>query len=91
MISGKYDGGEAPEEMIIYEFKDSLWAKFKCIGSMPGSLQTLNNKIWDEWVPSTTKYELSGNTNIEWYSCGYINALDYEAGIWLPVIEKESK
>ena len=88
MVAGIYKGGEVPEGMIVKEFEDMLWAKFTCIGPLPGALQSLNTKVWNEWVPNCTKYDLLGNANLEWYSKGDIHANDYEAGIWLPIVEK---
>jgi AraC family transcriptional regulator len=88
-IAGRYKGGNVPEGMILKHFDDMTWIKFKCIGPMPGALQALNTKVWDEWVPNCKKYELVGKANIEWYAMGDIKAMDYEAGIWLPIREKE--
>lgn len=88
IIAGRYKGGEVPRGMVLKRFPDMTWIKFKCIGPMPGALQSLNTKVWDEWVPNCKKYELIGNANIEWYSMGDIKADNYEAGIWLPIKEK---
>ena len=89
IIAGRYKGGNVPEGMVLKHFDDMTWIKFKCIGPMPGALQALNTKVWDEWVPNCKKYELIGNANIEWYAMGDIKSKDYESGIWLPIKEKE--
>lgn len=89
MIAGRYKGGPVPEGMIIHEFPDLTWAKFKCIGPMPGALQALNTRVWNEWVPNCTDYDLAGNFNIEWYANNNVKAADYESGIWLPVTKKK--
>ncbi len=88
IIAGFYKGGEVPEGMVLKHFPDMTWIKFKCVGPMPGALQSLNTKVWKEWVPNCKKYELIGNCNIEWYSMGDVKADDYESGIWLPIKEK---
>lgn len=88
MIAGKYKGQTIPEGMKIFEIPAFEWAKFRCIGSMPQALQTVNTKIFREWLPGNPDYEIVTEINIEWYSCGDCNAPDYESGIWIPVKRK---
>ena len=88
MIAGRYNGGQVPEGMSVYEFPDMEWAKFRCVGSMPGALQLVNTKIFEEWLPGNPDYEIAMYANIEWYSKGDMNSNDYESGIWLPVKRK---
>lgn len=88
MIAGKYDGGPVPEGMVLIEIPALKWAKFKCTGPMPGALQTINTKIFKEWLPGNPNYKISKDINIEWYALGDTQAFDYESGIWIPVEEK---
>ena len=90
LIAGKYTGGEVPEGMALYEFPRSDWAVFDCVGPMPETLQSLNTRIFREWLPGNPDYELAGNANVEWYDClnGEKTDPDYHAAIWLPVREK---
>lgn len=88
MIAGKYTQGEVPEGMTVYEFPDMEWAKFKCTGPMPGALQSVNTKIFQEWLPNNQEYEIAMGANIEWYSNGDMSSTDYESGIWIPVKQK---
>lgn len=88
MIAGKYDGGDVPEGMKVYTIPAATWAKFHCVGPMPGALQAVNTQIFKEWLPGNPRYEMAGAHNIEWYSCGDTQSLDYESGIWIPVREK---
>lgn len=85
IIGGLYTEGEVPEGMTVYEFPDLLWAKFSCRGPLPGSLQSVNTKIFSEWLPGNTEYEIAMGANIEWYSCGDMSDMNYESGIWIPV------
>lgn len=85
MICGRYAGGSIPEDMIKYTVPASKWAKFKCVGKLPGSLQSLNTRIFKEWLPGNPEYSISHNINIEWYSQGNIVGDSYESGIWIPV------
>lgn len=75
--------------MEIYEIPEANWAKFKCIGPLPESMQTVNTQIWKEWLPGNSEYELAGYYNIEWYSAeGSGNDSDYHSAIWIPVKRK---
>lgn len=88
LIAGIYEGGPVPEGMAAYEFPDMKWAKFRCAGSMPGALQSVNTRIFKEWLPGNPEYKIAMGANIEWYSEGDMSAADYESGIWIPVAEK---
>lgn len=89
MIAGKYTGGDVPDGMTLYEIPQGTWAKFKAVGPMPDALQTLNTYVFNEWLPGNTEYEMSGNYNVEWYSCdGEKTDDDYQSGIWIPVRKK---
>lgn len=74
--------------MILYEFPEMLWAKFSCKGPLPESLQTINTKIFSEWLPGNIEYEIAMGGNIEWYSKGEMSDLGYESEIWIPVKAK---
>lgn len=90
LIAGEYTGGKVPEGMTVYEFPDMEWAKFPCIGPMPGALQSVNTKIFNEWLPGNTEFEIAMGANIEWYSSGgKTTDSDYESAIWIPVKRKE--
>ena len=88
LIAGIYTGGEVPQGMSVYEFPGLEWAKFSCKGPMPGSLQTINTKIFNEWLPGNDEYEIAMGANIEWYSKGDGSDMDYESAIWLPIKRK---
>ena len=90
LIAGKYTGGEVPEGMAVYEFPRGEWAIFDCVGPIPEALQSLNTRIFREWLPGNPDYELSGNANVEWYDCinGEKTDPDYRSAIWLPVKQK---
>ena len=91
LIAGKYTGGDVPEGMVVYEFPRSDWAIFNCIGPIPEALQTVNTRIFQEWLPGNPEYELYGNASVEWYDCvnGEKTDQDYHSAIWVPVRRKE--
>ena len=89
LIAGRYTGGEVPDSMKLVELPQGDWAKFKARGPLPESLQSLNTKVFKEWLPGNPDYEIAGCYNIEWYSCdGDKDSDDYESGIWVPVRRK---
>lgn len=90
LIAGKYCGGEVPEGMALYEFPMCEWAVFDCIGAIPEALQSLNTKIFSEWLPGNPEYEIAGDANVEWYDCinGEKTDTDYHSAIWIPVRRK---
>lgn len=90
LVAGRYKGGEVPEGMVLHEFPEGEWAVFDCVGKMPEVMQTVNTKVFKEWLPGNPDYELSGNANVEWYENKDISAPDYHSAIWLPVRKKNS-
>ena len=88
LIAGRYMGGEVPLGMELYEFPDGDWAVFDITGPCPGALQSVNTKIFTEWLPGNPDYEISGNANVEWYADGDPAAADYRSAIWIPVKKK---
>ena len=91
LVAGRYTGGEVPEGMVLYEFPRGDWAVFDCIGPIPEALQSLNTRIFREWLPGNPDYEISGNANVEWYDCinGEKTDPDYHSAIWIPVKKKQ--
>ena len=58
---------DIPEGCGTYVIPGGLWAEFKCKGLLSESLQSVNTKIWSEWLPSLKGYSLAGNYSIEVY------------------------
>lgn len=89
MVAGRYSSGPIPEGLSLYKLTEEEWAVFKCFGPLPEALQTVNDQIWNEWLPGNRDYELAGKYNVEWYSpSGSTGDLDYQSAIWIPVRRK---
>lgn len=89
MIAGKYDGGAVPDGMELYTLPAFTWAIFRCVGPLPAALQTINTRIFKEWLPGNPRYELADGYSVEWYSENPdMQSPDYESAIWIPVQEK---
>lgn len=84
-IAGAYQGGRIPQGMTVFEIPASEWVKFKCVGPMPKALQTVNTRIFKEWLPGNQEFEIACHINIEWYTNGDTQSDTYESGIWIPV------
>ena len=88
-IAGLYKGGDVPAGLKLYTFPESDWAQFSAKGPLPGSLQTLNTQVWQEWYPKEgQKYMGNGNAMLEVYSPGNMQSPDYECGIWVPICKR---
>ena len=87
-IAGDYKGEPTGGEYKVVEIPSYNWAKFRCVGPTPGAIQTVNTRIFNEWLPGNEKYEIAGSVNIEMYSMGDTSAADYVSEIWIPVKEK---
>lgn len=85
-IAGLYKGGEVPEGLKLFTFPESDWAMFSAKGPLPGSLQALNTRVWQEWYPGEgQKFRGNGSAMLEVYSPGDMHSPDYECGIWVPI------
>lgn len=90
LIAGKYDGREIPEGLTVCTLPELDWARFRCSGPMPEALQSVNTKIFQEWLPGNPEYEIAWGANVEWYSVEKeITAPDYESEIWIPVRHRQ--
>lgn len=76
---------EVPKGYITKVIPAGLWAIFPCRGGLPKSLQDVNTKIWNEWIPSCKEYKLGGNYNIELYAPPTENPDESYSEIWIPV------
>lgn len=68
-----------PEGCAAHTVPAGTWAVFPCRGKHPEALQSVNTRIWREWLPGCREYQLGGNYNAEFYA-----APDYSE-IWVPV------
>lgn len=74
-----------PEGFKKIRIPPLTWAKFHCIGPMPQALQAMNTRIFKEWLPNNTVYEIAAGYNVEWYSSEAVENRCYESEIWIPV------
>lgn len=89
LIAGDYHGEVVPDGLMTVEIPSFTWAKFQCVGPMPTAIQSLNTRIFKEWLPGHPEYSIAAGYNIELYSMGDIKARDYISEIWIPVSKKK--
>ncbi|WP_211326478.1 AraC family transcriptional regulator [Paenibacillus flagellatus] len=77
------DAGEFAER----EIPAATWAVFTSVGPMPGAIQEVWRRIFQEWFPSTG-YEHSGKPDLEVYPEGDVGSDDYRCEVWVPVVKK---
>lgn len=95
MIADLYQPGmELPDWMETIVIPRQTWAVFPCKGPVPDSLQKTEEKIFSEWLPNNSAYEVAEHYNVEMYTC----TADYEKGnadesycceIWIPVKKRQ--
>jgi len=73
-----------PQGMEAYTVPAATWAIFECVGPMPQAIQQLQTRVVTEWLP-TSGYEYADAPDIEVYSEGDTQSLQYHCEVWLPV------
>lgn len=76
--------GPVPEGMFAYEVPAGTWAIFECRGPMPKAIQSMQERIMTEWLPSSG-YQYADAPDIEQYTDGDQSSEDYLCYIWVPV------
>lgn len=71
---------EVPDGYETKVIPAGTWAVFPCRGKLPEALQSVNTKIWNDWLPSNKKYKIAGKYNIEMYG-----ESETYSEIWIPV------
>lgn len=79
----KYTG----KEFTLREIPASTWAVFTSVGPMPGAIQKVWKRIFQEWFPATG-YEHADAPEIELYPPGDGSSEDYQCEVWIPIIKK---
>ena len=78
------------EGFVRKQLPACTWAKFRCYGPLPQSVQKLNRQIFTEWLPGNPDYELDTPMNLEVYAEGDMQSEDFESQIWIPVRPKKA-
>jgi AraC family transcriptional regulator len=87
MIASQTDLTSPAEGFIMRTIPASIWAIFTSVGPMPGAIQNVFGRIFQEWFPATG-YEHTGAPELEVYPPGDVTAEDYRREVWIPIVKK---
>lgn len=68
------------------EIPAGTWAVFASVGPMPNAIQTVWEKIFTEWLP-TSGFKHANAPELEVYFPGNPSAQDYKCEVWIPIIK----
>lgn len=84
VIGAEKGDAKISDDFDVVTIPASTWAVFKSIGPMPGAIQAVWKKIYEEWFPSTG-YEQAGTPDLEVYMPGDVDSENYYSEIWVPI------
>lgn len=84
---------DVPEGLVVKTIPAFTWAVFPCKGALSQSLQTVNTRIFSEWLPAQPDYEFAAGYCVEMYDAadkypGGTGDENYYAEIWIPIKKK---
>ncbi|BBH20312.1 AraC family transcriptional regulator [Paenibacillus baekrokdamisoli] len=87
LIAVKSHSEATADEFVSKVIPASSWAVFTSIGPMPGAIQNIWQRVFQEWFPATG-YEHSGGPDLEVYPPGDPTTEDYRCEVWVPIVKK---
>ena len=81
------DVEEVPKGFEKVRIPENTWAVFKCVDSMPETIQDMRERINKEWLP-TAEYEMIPDYDIEFYYPSESASPDCVCELWIPVKKK---
>jgi AraC family transcriptional regulator len=87
MIASRTDVTTPPEGFSLRTIPASTWAIFTSVGPLPGAIQHVFGRIFQEWFPATG-YKHAEAPELEVYPPGDTTADDYRCEVWIPIVKK---
>jgi AraC family transcriptional regulator len=87
MIAIENDGISTDSSLTTRKIPAANWAVFASIGPLPGAIQKVWERVFQEWLPATG-YEHAEAPELEVYPLGDTTAEDYRCEAWIPVVKK---
>ncbi len=87
MIAVENTGNAADSSLTTRKIPSAAWAVFTAKGPLPGAIQKVTERIFQEWFPATG-YEHADAPELEVYPLGDTSAEDYQCEVWIPVVKK---
>jgi len=72
----------------IVQIPKNTWAVFKCVDSMPKTIQDMRKQIEEELLLPTAEYEMITDYDIEFYYPSESASPDCVCELWIPVKKK---
>lgn len=89
-IGAAYNGLPVTDESLcVEEVPAHTYAVFTCTGPMPEAFQTLCQRIYSEFFP-TSEYQPCGGTDFEVYASADVTSPDYSCEFWIAVEKKQN-
>ncbi|CAM4447765.1 AraC family transcriptional regulator [Paenibacillus endophyticus] len=86
-IAVETDKAASDMAFAVIRIPSATWAVFTSIGPMPGAIQEIWGRIYQEWFP-TTGYEQAEGPDFELYPPGDTMSEDYRCEVWIPIVKK---
>jgi AraC family transcriptional regulator len=87
MIGARTDLPEPAEGFSRQTIPAFTWAIFPSVGPLPGAIQGVIQRIFQEWFPSAG-YEHAGGPELEVYPLGDTTSEHYRCEVWVPIVKK---
>ncbi|KPU43293.1 transposon Tn10 TetD protein [Oxobacter pfennigii] len=87
MVAVEHTDNPGSASFEIREIPAASWAIFTSTGPMPGAIQDVWARIFQEWFPATG-FEHANGPELEVYLPGDAAAKDYKCEVWIPVVKK---
>jgi AraC family transcriptional regulator len=87
MVAVEDTGSMKGDNLVKRTIPAATWAVFTSIGPIPGAIQNVIERIYQEWF-SATGYEHAEAPDLEVYPLGNTAAEDYRCEVWIPVVRK---
>ncbi len=87
MIGVESNEGVPDSSFTARTIPAASWAVFTSVGPLPGAIQQVTERIFQEWLPATG-FEHAEAPELEVYPGGDTTAEDYSCEVWIPVVKK---
>ena len=76
-----------PENLVERVVPEATYAVFPCVGALPEAMQTLQQRIVQEWLPSSG-YEWAARADVEVYLDEDMSSPSCRSEVWLPIVKR---
>lgn len=87
MIAVEKNESATDSSLTVRTIPAANWAVFTSVGPLPGAIQKVTERIFQEWLPATG-YEHADAPELEVYPLGDTMSEDYRCEVWIPVVKK---